>query len=137
MPAADRERGAGLVATIGAVAAFLAFLFLAVQLLFGLHAASVVTATGYDAARVVASGDVAHDDPAAVRRARAEAEAAARASLGRFGPHVERFDWSGSDPDTVRLRVRARNPRFAFGLDRAVGLDLIDRTIEVRVERFR
>ena len=131
MPAADRERGAGLVATVGAVAAFLAFL------LFGLHAASVVTATGYDAARAVASGDVDHEDPAAVRRARSDAEADARASLGRYAEHVERFDWSGSDQDTVRLRVQARNPRFAFGLDRAVGLDVIDRTIEVRVERFR
>ena len=137
MHAAHGERGTGLVATVGAVAVFLSFLFLAVQLLFGLYASSVVTATSYDAARSVASGDVAHDDPGAVRRARSEAEADARAALGRFADQVERFDWSGSDPDTVRLRVRAHNPRFAFGIDRAVGLHVIDRTVEVRVERFR
>jgi hypothetical protein len=38
----------------------------------------------------------------------------------------------------VKLRVIAKNPRFLGSpIDAFVGFDVIDRTVEVRVEQFR
>lgn len=117
---------------------FLAFLLFAVQIVMGLYATSTVTAVGYDAARRVASGDVDHRDPSAVAQAEARAEGQARRQLGRFGQGVA-FDWRGSDDGTVRLHLHATVPRTAFGrlVSRPIGLDVVDRTITVRVERVR
>lgn len=124
-----------MVGTVGAVAVFLTFVLFAVHVILGLYATSVVSAVSYDAARSVASDRVDHQDPGAVVAARADAEAEARRALGRYADRVESFDWSGSDPSVVRLRVRASNPRVLLGLDRAVGLDQVDRRITLRVER--
>jgi Flp pilus assembly protein TadG len=122
------ERGAGLVSTLAGVTVFLAFLLLAVQVMFNLYATSAVTAAAYDAARVVA-GSNGHT-------AQAAAEARARQVLGRYAERV-RFDWT-VDGEVVRLRVRARNPSFLLpALGGAVGFDEVDRTVRVRVERLR
>ena len=108
------------------------------QVVVGLYATSTVTAVGYDAARRVASGEVDHADPGAVAQAEARAEGRARQQLGRFGRDVS-FDWSRSDPQTVRLHLRATVPRTGMGqlVSRPIGLDVVDRTIAVRVEQVR
>lgn len=108
---------------------FLALLLFAVQVLFNLYATSVVSAVGYDAARRVAAVD---GGPGSV----AQAEAVARRALGRYAARVT-FDWSLGD-DAVVLRVRARNPSVLLpALARPIAFDRIDRTVRVRVERFR
>lgn len=131
-----KDAGTGLIAMIGSLLVFLGFVFFAVNLLVGLYAASTITAVTNDAATSVASADVDHRDPRAVAAARLDAERRWYDELGGLSERVERFDWSGSDADTVRLQVRVRNPRLAFGTD-AFGLAVVDRTVEVRVERFR
>lgn len=134
--AAGAERGAGLVSTFAGVLVFVVFLLFAVQLLFNLYATSAVTAAGLDAARVVAGHQVDHADAAGVQAAQAQAEAKARAVLGRYGDHVS-FGWRIT-ADVVQLHVRVRNPRVFFGrLDSAIGFDTVDRTVNVRVERYR
>lgn len=126
---AGDERGSGPLSAWFGLVVFLALLFVAVQILFNLYTTSVVTSVSYDAARRVAASQ---GDPAAI----ADAEAHARQALGRYAPQVS-FEWS-TDGDVVALRVRAHNPahvlpvtagRFAFGD--------IDRTVRVRLERFR
>jgi len=108
---------------------FLALLFVAVQILFNLYATSVVTSVSYDAARRVAA---ARGDPAAVP----SAEAGARRALGRYSPQVS-FDWS-VDADMVVLRVRAHNPSVLLPATAGpLAFADIDRTVRVRVERFR
>lgn len=126
------DRGAGLLSTSFGILFFLGFLFFAVQLLFNLYATSVVTSVTYDAARsVAASGHVATQDDLAA------AEARARDSLGRYASRAT-FEWDLSDPDVVKLRVHAENPRFLGpGIDSLAGFDVIDRTAVVRVEEFR
>jgi Flp pilus assembly protein TadG len=121
------ERGAGLIGTVAGVAVFLAFLLFAVQLLFNLYATSAVTAAAYDAARTVAGGNGGDT---------ASAEEHARQVLGRYAERVA-FEWSVDD-DVVALRVTAKNPTFLLpALGGAVGMDEIDRTVRVRVERLR
>ena len=129
----NRDRGAGLLSTSFGILFFLGFLFFAVQLLFNLYATSVVTSVTYDAARSVAtSGHPATQDDLDAATSRA------RSQLGNYASHVE-FQWDvTSDPDVVKLRVIATNPRFLGPvIDTFVGFDVIDRTVEVRVEEFR
>jgi hypothetical protein len=102
-----------------------------VRLLFNLYATSVVTSVAYDAARSVAieSAQPAtqQDLDAAITRARTQ--------LGGYRDRAT-FQWDLSDPEVVRLRIRAVNPRMlAPPLDQLVGMDVIDRTVTVRVER--
>jgi len=135
-PGGRGERGAGLVGTFAGVLVFLVFLLFAVQLLFNLYATSAVTAASLDAARIVASQRVDHGSGASVAQAQSEAETRARAVLGRYGDHVS-FTWAVDD-ERVRLRVQVRNPRVFFaGFDQAIGFDTIERTLEVRVEKYR
>jgi hypothetical protein len=124
------ERGAGLFGTIAGVTVFLAFLTVALQILMNLYTASVVTSAAYDAARqVAADGERPLDDDDTDA-----AEAHARSLLGDLGEAAE-FTWDGSDPDVVRLRVVARSPRFLLPVvDGALGLDVVDRTVTVRLE---
>lgn len=137
-PAAPgRDDGQSLLGAVAGVAVFLGFLFFAVHLVVSLYATSSVTAHAYDAARRVAAADVDHDDPAAVRAAQRRAEADVRATLGRYAERVEPFDWSGTTGDVVRLRVRADNPSFLVFADGLLGVEEIDRTVTVRVERVR
>ncbi len=109
---------------------FLALLLFAVQALFNLYATSVVTAISYDAARRVAGS-------AGGPGTTSQAEAQARHELGRYATRVT-FDWSATDGDEVVLHVQARNPSVLLpALAGPVAFDRIDRTIRVRVERFR
>lgn len=129
----NRDRGAGLLSTSFGILFFLGFLFFAVQLLFNLYATSVVTSVTYDAARAVAtSGHPATQNDLGAATSRAKSQ------LGSYAKHVE-FQWDvTSDPDVVKLRVIATNPRFLGPvIDTFVGFDVIDRTVEVRVEQFR
>lgn len=124
------ERGGGPVSIWIGFSVFLVMLLFAVQVLFNLYAASVVTAISYDAARRVAGGDGGAGHLA-------EAEADARAALGRYQGRVS-FDWTASGPDEVVLRVNAQNPSVVLPLLRgAAAFDTFERTIRVRVERFR
>jgi hypothetical protein len=89
-----------------------------------------VTAVSYDAARRVAGGD-----PGPTYQSEAEDEA--RRELGRYADRVT-FDWSATTGDEVVLRVRTRNPHVLLPvLAGPAALDRLDRTIRVRVERFR
>jgi hypothetical protein len=119
------------------VIVFLAFMLFAVHLVISLYATTVVTDSAYEAARAVAAADVDHGDPAAVAAAQARAEEDMRANLGGYAERVEPLDWSGTDADVVRLRVRADNPSFLIYATGGLGYDTIDRTVSVRVERVR
>ena len=124
------ERGGGPISIWFGFSAFLVLLLFATQVMFNLYAASVVTAVSYDAARRVAAGDGSTDFAA-------EAEAEARRSLGRYAGRVT-FDWSGTTGDEVVLRVRASNPNLLLPVVAGrAAFDHLDRTIRVRVERFR
>ena len=113
------------------IAVFFVLLLLAVQVLVGLYATSVVTATTYDAARAVAGAD--QGDSAA---GRAQAERNARRQLGHFGERAA-FRWD-NDADTVRLHVQAPRPTLLpRSLTTSTGLGDIERTVQVRVERVR
>ena len=130
MAGRNGERGSGPISAWIGFTVFLALLMLAVQVMYNLYATSVVTAVTTDAARRVAAA-------AGGRESVGTVEADARRELGGYGERVS-FDWSASDDDFVVVRVRARNPRFLWSaLDRPFAFDAIDRTIRVRVERFR
>ncbi|HYI61910.1 MAG TPA: hypothetical protein VEW93_08920 [Acidimicrobiales bacterium] len=135
-PGGPRD-GQSLIGTVAGVAVFLAFLFLAVHLVVSLYATSAVTGHAYDAARRVAAAEIDHADPSAVAGAQRRAEADVRASLGRYAARLEPFDWTGTTGDVVRLRVRAENPSFLVAADGLLGVEEIDRTVTVRVERVR
>ena len=112
---------------------FLLLLLFAVQLTVNLYARSQVTAAGFDAARRVAG----YENDQRRSAATVEAEARLRSMLGSMGRDV-RLEWDLSDPDTVRLHLVLTPRSVAPALVRgAVGLDEIDRTIVVRVERAR
>src|SRR4051794_36730863 len=124
------ERGGGPISLWIGFSLFLVMLLFAVQVLFNLYAASVVTSVSYDAARRVAGSD---GGPSYM----AEAEDQARQELGRYATRVS-FDWSGSSADEVVLRVQAQNPNVLLPLRRGpAALDHVDRTIRVRVEHFQ
>ncbi len=113
---------------------FLAFLLFAVQLLVDLYASSATSSAAFDGARLVAGSRTDHADPAALAEAERTAESRVRSELGAFGRRVT-FDWSGTDADSVQLRIQGDAPRFLWpGLGGALGVDHIDRTVRVRVE---
>ena len=123
-----RERGAGLIGAIAGVTVFLALLTVAVQVVFNLYTASVVTSATYDAARQVALD--ATQPPT-----EDELHAAEQFARDLLGGLDAEFDWDLSDPEVVRLRVIADSPSFLLAaVEGAVGLDQIDRTVVVRVE---
>lgn len=129
---APDERGGGPISIWFGFSVFLVLLLFATQLLFNLYAASVVTAVSYDAARRVAA-----DDVGGLGTTQADAESDARRSLGRYAGRVT-FDWSGSTGDEVVLRVEARNPNVLLPVIAGrAAFDHLDRTVRVRVERFR
>ncbi len=124
------ERGGGPISIWIGFSVFLVMLLFAVQVLFNLYAASVVTAVSYDAARRVASSD---GGPEYV----ADAEDHARRSLGRYAGRIT-FDWSASSSEEVVLRVQSDNPSVLLPVVAGpVAFDKLDRTIRIRVERFR
>ena len=110
---------------------FLVLLLLAVQVTYDLYATSAVTGIAYDAARVVAGADGGGSS-----QSLSTAEADARRALGAYASRA-RFEWS-VDAEVVQLRVIADNPSFLPpALRRPLGADRVDRTVRVRVERFR
>ena len=124
------ERGGGPISIWIGFSVFLVMLLFTVQVLFNLYAASVVTAVSYDAARRVAGSD---GGPSAT----AEAEEQARQALGRYANRVT-FNWDVTSSEEVVLRVQSENPNLmlpAFAAPAA--LHELDRTIRIRVERFR
>jgi hypothetical protein len=124
------ERGSGPISVWIGFVVFIGLLLFAVQSLLNLYATSVVTSVAYDAAREVAGADGGTE-------AVARAEQRARDLLGRFGEEVT-FDWSGSSDDDVVLRVRGQVPRVLLPVQRGpVAFGEIDRTVRLRVERFR
>ena len=128
--ASPDERGGGPLSAWFGFVVFLALLLFAVQVLYNLYATSVVTSVAYDAARQVAG---AQGGPGSVGRA----EASARQALGRYSDRVS-FQWAAGDGEVVVLRVTARNPSFLLpALAGPVAFGQIDRTVRVRVERFR
>ncbi len=119
------DSGSGLVSSLAGVGAFLAFLFLAVHVIVGLYATSVVTDAATDAARRVAGAATTDEDrPAAV----AHAEGQIRAALGRMGDDAA-IAWS-FDGDSVGITVRVSRPGFV----RMFGGATIERTVVVRRE---
>lgn len=123
------EAGTGVISSVVGLFIVLLLLLLAVQVTYDLFATSALTASAYDAARVVAGSD---GGPTAV----AAAEDDARRALGRYGARVA-FTWTVSG-DVVQLRVVARNPGFLpSSVRRPLGVDTVDRTVRLRVERFR
>ncbi len=124
------ERGGGPISLWIGFSVFLVMLLFAVQVLFNLYSASVVTAVSYDAARRVAGSD---GGPAST----AEAEDRARQALGRYASRVT-FDWTGTGADEVVLHVQSDNPSILLPVRAGpAAFDRLDRTIRVRVERFR
>ena len=112
---------------------FVLFLLFAVQVLLGLYTTTVVSATTLDAAnRLARSADPTN---AAAQETQTEQSTASLGGFGRGG-RVS-FDWSATTADEVVVTVHARKMTLlppAFG--RSLG-NRIDRTVRVRVERFR
>lgn len=130
MARAGGERGSGLVSTWIGFFVFVLVLQFGVQLVVNLYATSALTAATYDAARLAAAGGASPE-------AQHDAERHARRLLGRYGPRVD-FDWSGTDADTVVLRVVGQAPGLLpAALAGPVAFGRIDRTARVRTERFR
>lgn len=131
----DGERGAGLISTIAGLLVFLALLLFAVQTVIGLYATSLTTDAAYEGARLVAGARTDHDTSPAPEDARVAAERSVREQLGAFGDDVE-LDWSATTWDEVALTVRAATPAFLWDSLRGTG-GRVERTVRVRVERFR
>ena len=123
------EQGGGPVSMAIGFLVFMVMLLTAVQVILRLYATSVVTAAANDAARQVAGS---RGGPSAIEGA----EHLARAMLGRYGQAMT-FDWSATDTDSVVLRVTAGSPHVLPALTSAARLDRVDRTVKVRIERFR
>lgn len=124
------ERGSGPISTWIGFVVFLGMLLFTVQALLNLYATSVLTSVAYDAARQVAGAD-------GRAGAQQNAEAWARQMLGRFGEDVT-FDWSASSDEDVVLRVRGEVPHVVMAdFGGALPFGSIDRTVRLRVERFR
>lgn len=136
-PARGRgDEGTGLIATIAGLLVFLALLLFAAQTLVALFTRSTTTDAAYEGARLVAGARTPHDGSPVPEDARLHAEQVVRDQLGRFGARVD-LDWSTSDWDTVALTVRARPPGFLWASLGTVAPSMIERTVRVRVERWR
>ena len=122
------DSGSGLVSSLAGVGAFLAFLFLAVHVIVGLYATSVVTDAATEAARRVAGAATTDEDRAA---AVDHAEGRVRSALGRMGKDAV-IDWT-FDADSVGITVRIARPGFV----RMFGGGTIERTVVVRRESLR
>ena len=127
---ARSEDGGGPISTWIGFVVFLGMLLFTVQALLNLYATTVLSSVAFDAARQVAESDGSSG-------AIAGAEAQARQMLGRFGSDVT-FDWSATTGDDIVLRVRGRVPSVVLTPGRtALPFGDIDRTVRLRVERFR
>jgi hypothetical protein len=130
------DRGVGMVSTAAGFLVFLVFLLLAVQVLYGLYATSTVRGALNDAASRAANGVAGEAELARL------ADDAER-SLGPMGGRTTillRLEDDDADgvPDIVVGSALADPPRFVPpGLSGIAGLDDIDVSVRVRIERFR
>jgi hypothetical protein len=130
------DRGVGMVSTAAGFLVFLVFLLLAVQVLYGLYATSTVRGALNDAASRAANGVAGEAELARL------ADDAER-SLGPLGARTTillRLEDDDADgvPDVVVGSALADPPRFVPpGLSGIAGLDDIDVSVRVRIERFR
>jgi len=132
------DAGAGVLSAAFGMVVFLAFLFFALQVMFGLYARSVVRATLDDAAARAAHGAT---DPATLDRTAADA----RASLGAMGRRPTTVltlaaadDDGDGTPDVVVGHAEAVPPRFVpRPLGGMIGFDRITASVQVRIERRR
>jgi hypothetical protein len=130
------DRGVGVVPTAVGFVVFLVFLLLAVQVLYGLYATSTVRGALNDAASRAANGAAGE---AELTRLADEAER----SLGPMGRRTTillRLEDDDADgvPDVVVGSALADPPRFVPPpLSGVAGLDDIDVSVRVRIERFR
>jgi hypothetical protein len=130
------DRGVGMVSTAAGFLVFLVFLLLAVQVLYGLYATSTVRGALDDAASRAANGVAGEAELARL------ADDAER-SLGPMGGRTTillRLEDDDADgvPDIVFGSALADPPRFVPpGLSGIAGLDDIDVSVRVRIERFR
>jgi len=131
------DRGAGVFSTAIGFLVFLTCLFLAVQVIFGLYATSVVRATLHDAASRAAGGGGAGEAELGDLAAGAEDNLGA---IGRQPSTVVELDVVDEDGDgagdVVAGRAVVEPPRFAPGAG-LLGFDPIDVAVRVRVERER
>lgn len=135
---AARDRGAGVLSAAIGLGVFLAFLFLAMQVMFGLYASSTLRATLADAASRAATGD---HDPAELSRVERDAEG----SLGEMGRRpstvidLQVVDEDGDGQgDVVAGRAVAVPPRFVpHALGDMIGFDRVTASVRVRIERPR
>jgi hypothetical protein len=136
-PARRDDRGAGVFSTAIGFLVFLTCLFLAVQVIFGFYATSVVRATLNDAASRAAGAGGAGEAELAALAAEAEDNLGA---IGRQPSTVIELDVVDEDGDgagdVVAGRAVVAPPRFAPGAD-LLGFDVIDVAVRVRVERER
>lgn len=124
-PIADREHGAGLIATAITSVAVLGIVLLPTHVLLALQRRSAVGAVAFDTARRVALAGDPID--------RADAEARARTLLG--DPSAT-LDWTTTDQQ-VSLRIVTRAASLLPGIGPLRSLTRIDRTVTVRSERLR
>jgi hypothetical protein len=134
--AAEDDRGVAMIPSAVGFVVFILFLLLAVQVLYGLYATSVVRGALNDAASHAANGAVGED------RLRWLADDAER-SLGRMGDRttiqLRLVDDDGDGvPDVVAGSAVADPPRFVPPpLGGVTGLDDIAVSVRVRIERLR
>ncbi|HET6835855.1 MAG TPA: hypothetical protein VFH30_18475 [Acidimicrobiales bacterium] len=130
------DRGVGLVPTAAGFVVFLLFLLLAVQVLYGLYATSTVRGALNDAASRAANG----------RSTQVQLERLADDAERSLGPMGQRTtirlrlvdDDADGMPDVVAGSAVADPPRFVPPpLGGVAGLDDIDVSVRVRIERFR
>jgi hypothetical protein len=128
-----------MIPTAAGFLVFILFLLLAVQVLYGLYATSTVRGTLNDAASRAANGMTGVSGAPELRRIADDAER----SLGPMGDgttielRLVDDDADGA-PDVVAGTAVADPPRFVpplFG--GLLGLDDIDVSVRVRIERFR
>lgn len=133
------DRGIGAFSTAVGFLVFLLFLFLAMQVMFGLYATSALRSTLHDAASRAAAGG--GTSPVELASLADEAEA----SLGEMGRRpstvieLELVDEDGDGVgDTVVGRARAVPPRAVPpSIGGMLGFEEVTAGVRVRVERLR
>lgn len=130
------ERGAGVVGTSTGFLIFLLLLFAAVQILFNLYATSMVVSEAHRAARSVAS---IRGGPHRCQHSAPVAEQRFQEALGSYGDAgYARLQWNCDNPGFVEVTVTAEHPSLLPArIGRLRNLNLVERTIQVRVEQFQ
>lgn len=132
------ERATGVFGSTFGFTVFVIFLLFCVQLLFGLHVRTTVTAVAADLAQ-----RAANEGPGALEAPRVEAyRAEARQRLGRYGERVT-FDFRLVDTDrdgrgdTIAVRVDARLPTLLPERLVPASPTRFTRTMHARLEVFQ